>query len=92
MSLLEELKKEYSQAYNEYESKINKLTEIKYEEIREFLHKAAKDRKTFASIDYKIFNDNELLKDRIVKKFIDEGFQVVTYSLNGHFEISGWDN
>lgn len=92
MSLLEELKKEYSQAYDEYESKINKLTEIKYEEIREFLHQAAKDRKTFASISYEIFNDNELLKNRIVKKFIDEGFQVVTYDSDECFEISGWDS
>lgn len=92
MSLLNELKKEYSQAYEEYENKTNELVEIKYEEICEFLHQAARDRKTFASISYEIFNDNRLLKDKIVKKFIDEGFQIVSYALNGHFEISGWDN
>lgn len=92
MSLLDELKKEYSQAYDEYENKTNELVEIKYEEICEFLHQAARDRKAFASIDYEIFNDNGLLKDRIVKKFIDEGFQVVTYNLAEYFEISGWDS
>ena len=92
MSLLDELKKEYSQAYDEYENKINELVEIKYEEICEFLHQAARDRKTFASISYEIFNDNGVLKDRIVKKFIDKGLQVVTYDLNEYFEISGWDS
>lgn len=92
MSLLEELKKEYSQAYDEYENKINELVEIKYKEICEFLHQAARDRETFASIDYEIFNDNGLLKDRIIKKFIDEGFQIVLYDLNECFEISGWDS
>lgn len=92
MSLLEELKKEYSQAYDEYESKINELVEIKYEEICEFLHQAARDRKTLASISYEIFNDNGLLKDKIVKKFIDEGFQIVSYDLSKYFEISGWDS
>ena len=90
MSLLEELKKEYSQAYNEYENKINKLVEIKYEEISEFLHQAARGSKTFASSNYEIFNGDELLKDRVVKKFTEEGFQVATYNL--HFEISGWDS
>ena len=91
MSLLDELKKEYSQAYDEYKNKTNELVEIKYEEICDFLHQAARDRKTFASIDYEIFNDNKLLKNRVVKKFIDEGFQVVTYDFIGYFEISGWD-
>ena len=92
MSLLDELKKEYSQAWDEYNQKTNKLVEIKYEEIREFLHQAARDRKTFASISYEIFNDNGFLKDKIVKKFIDEGFQIVLYDLSGYFEISGWDS
>ena len=92
MSLLEELKKEYSQAYDEYENKTNELVEIKYEEICEFLHQAARDRKTFASISYEIFNDNGLLKDKIVKKIINEGFQIVLYDLNECFEISGWDS
>lgn len=92
MFLLDELKKEYSQAYDEYENKTNELVEIKYEEICEFLHQAARDRKTFASIDYEIFNDNKLLKDKIVKKFIDEGFQIVSYDWDEYFEISGWDN
>lgn len=92
MSLLKELKKEYFQAWEEYDQKTNKLVEIKYNEICEFLHQAARDRKTFASISYEIFNDNRLLKDKIVKKFIDEGFQIVSYDLSEYFEISGWDN
>lgn len=92
MSLLEELKKEYSQAWDEYNQKTNKLVEIKYNEICNLLHQAVKERMSFASINYEIFNGNELLKDRIVKKFIDEGFQVVLYDLNEYFEISGWDN
>lgn len=92
MSLLDELKKEYSQAYDEYENKTNELVEIKYEEICKFLHQAARDRETLASISYEIFNDNGLLKDKIVKKFIDEGFQIVLYDLSEYFEIFGWDS
>lgn len=92
MSLLEELKKEYSQAWDEYNQKTNKLVEIKYNEICNLLHQAVKERMYFASINYEIFNDNELLKNKIVKKFIDEGFKVGTYDTDEYFEISGWDN
>ena len=92
MSLLEELKKEYSQAWDEYNQKTNKLVEIKYNEICNLLHQAVKERMSFASINYEIFNDNELLVDRVLDKFKNEGFKVKTYDLNEYFEISGWDS